>query len=79
MHRRRENKVVIRKDEDLMIISGDDSEGEPPVPMPNTEVKPFNADNTWLETAREDRKLPDPMKRTATAVLFFLCCDGRAF
>ena len=27
----------------------------PPVPIPNTEVKPLYADNTWLATAREDR------------------------
>ena len=28
---------------------------EPPVPIPNTEVKLQSADNTWLATAREDR------------------------
>ena len=26
-----------------------------PVPIPNTEVKLRSADNTWRETAREDR------------------------
>ena len=30
-----------------------------PVPIPNTEVKPRNADDTVLETARESRWLPD--------------------
>ena len=35
--------------------SGDDSKGDPPVPMPNTEVKPLNVDDTWRETARESR------------------------
>ena len=40
-------------------ISGGDDEGVPPVPIPNTEVKPFSADGTWLETARESRSLPD--------------------
>ena len=30
----------------------------PPVPIPNTEVKPQHADGTWLETARESRSLP---------------------
>ena len=30
----------------------------PPVPIPNTAVKLTGADNTWLETAREDRQLP---------------------
>ena len=40
-------------------ISGDNSLRDPPVPIPNTEVKPFSADGTWLETARESRTLPD--------------------
>ncbi len=40
-------------------ISGDNSERDPPVPIPNTEVKPLSADGTWLETARESRTLPD--------------------
>ena len=40
-------------------LSGGDNEGVPPVPIPNTEVKPFSADGTWLETARESRSLPD--------------------
>ena len=31
--------------------------------MPNTEVKPFSADGTWLETTWESRTLPDSMKR----------------
>ena len=26
--------------------------------LPNTEVKPCSAENTWLATAREDRKMP---------------------
>ena len=44
-------------------ISGDYGERDPPVPMPNTEVKPFSADGTWLETTWESRTLPDSMKR----------------
>ena len=36
-------------------ISGVDSYGDPPVPIPNTAVKPVNAESTWLETAWEDR------------------------
>ena len=27
--------------------------GVPPVPIPNTEVKPLYADNTWLATGQE--------------------------
>ena len=33
--------------------------GVTPVPIPNTMVKTDAADNTWLETTREDRWLPD--------------------
>ena len=40
-------------------ISGGNGEREPPVPIPNTEVKPLSAESTWLETARENRTLPD--------------------
>ena len=50
--------------------SGGDSERDPPVPIPNTEVKPFSADGTWLETARESRTLPDSTKSLAFAGLF---------
>ena len=34
-----------------------DAEG-PPVPIPNTEVKLCYADNTCLETGRDDRSMP---------------------
>ena len=40
------------------IAGGNDGE-VPPVPIPNTEVKLSGAESTWLETAREDRSLPD--------------------
>ena len=40
-------------------ISGGNGEGVPPVPIPNTEVKPFSADGTWLDTARESRSPPE--------------------
>ena len=38
--------------------SGGDSGGDPPVPIPNTEVKPSSADGTWGESPRESRTLP---------------------
>ena len=44
-------------------ISGDAGEGDPPVLIPNTAVKPFSADSTWRETAREGRSLPDSTKQ----------------
>jgi hypothetical protein len=37
---------------------GDHGEGETPVPIPNTEVKPFSADGTAWATVRESRTLP---------------------
>ena len=40
-------------------ISGGNGEGVPPVPIPNTEVKPFSAENTSLETGWKDKTLPD--------------------
>ena len=44
-------------------IVGVNDEEVPPVPIPNTVVKLLGAENTWLETARENR---------ATPTLFFL-------
>ena len=44
-------------------ISGDDSEEDPPVPMPNTVVKLFSVDDTWWVTARESRELPEQKSR----------------
>ena len=40
----------------------DDTEG-PPVPIPNTEVKLSGAEDTWLETARENRYSPTLRQR----------------
>ena len=36
--------------------SADDDEVTP-VPMPNTEVKLISAENTWMETSWEDKKV----------------------
>ena len=51
--------------------------GVPPVPIPNTEVKPQHADGTWLETARESRSLPHSLSPLAVmqAGLFFNLSD----
>ena len=40
---------------DLYNHSGDDSIKDPPVLIPNTEVKLDYAQSTWLDTAWEDR------------------------
>ena len=50
-------------------ISGDYSLRVPPVPIPNTEVKPQHADGTWLETARESRSSPDSIQRSGIPVI----------
>ena len=39
-------------------ILGDHSEGDPPVPIPNTEVKPLSPDGTARASVWESRKLP---------------------
>ena len=41
-----------------MIEVGVDSEEGPPVPIPNTVVKLFSAENTWRAAAREDKATP---------------------
>ena len=38
--------------------------GDPPVLIPNTEVKPHRADGTCPETDRESRSLPNTTKKT---------------
>ena len=40
------------------VKSGDDGKEDPPVPMPNTEVKLLSVDDTWRATAWESRTLP---------------------
>ena len=55
--------------EDTKSLTGVDDDEDPPVPIPNTEVKlirventwletAIRVENTWLETAREDRTMP---------------------
>ena len=49
------NKVFSERSDHIVgVFNG---EG-PPVPIPNTEVKLTSADNTCLETDREDRSMP---------------------
>ena len=50
---------ALNKPNKLNTISGDNGKRDPPVPIPNTEVKPLRADGTWLATARESRSSPD--------------------
>ena len=62
--KKRSNRCAVVKVRDKNdIISGGNGEGVPPVPIPNTEVKPFSAESTWLDTAREDRSPPDSNRK----------------
>jgi hypothetical protein len=45
-------------------ISGGYIEEVTPVPIPNTVVKLFRADDTWRATARKNRTLPVLRKRS---------------
>ena len=46
-----------------------------PVPIPNTAVKLPGADDTWMETSRKNKSLPDYTKTQAVSawVLFLPC------
>ncbi len=60
-------------------VSGGDSKEDPPVPMPNTEVKLLNVDDTWRATARESRKLPDFASFVKRNPIFLHSSVGRAY
>ena len=47
----------------MTYLSGGDCKEDPPVPIPNTEVKLFYVDDTWWATAWESRKLPEHLAR----------------
>ena len=65
-------RVLIGRGLDLRIISfhlfirfsgyislvGANGGEDPPVPIPNTEVKLTSVEDTWLATARENRAVP---------------------
>ena len=51
------------------IVGVDYGEG-PPVPISNTVVKLAGADNTWLETAREDKLTPTQKAASESLRLF---------
>ena len=48
---------------------------ETPVPMPNTMVKTYTADDTWWETAWESRWLPESIAGCSVAWLARLIWD----
>ena len=52
-------------------IVGVNNDEDPPVPIPNTEVKLIRVDNTWREAAREDRSAPTQRKERRLCLLSF--------
>ena len=50
--------------------SGDNEAEDPPVPIPNTEVKLCVAESTMRDTAWEDRELPDSNQKSTSNI----CC-----
>ena len=52
--------------------TGDNGEGETPVPIPNTAVKPFCAESTELDTTWEGRTLPVTKRSDSKSCRFFL-------
>ena len=51
--------------------SGGNGGRDPPVLIPNTEVKPTSADGTWLDTTWESRTSPVPIKKQTVISLLF--------
>ena len=56
----------------MLKFLGDNDEEGTPVPIPNTAVKLFDAENTWWVTAWENRKSPG-------FIIFLVSSVGRAF
>ena len=50
-------------------IIGVNDDEDPPVPIPNTEVKLIRAEDTWREAAREDRSTPIQMSSTVSEMV----------
>ena len=55
-----------------MVMAGVDDGEDPPVPIPNTEVKLTSVENTWRVTARENRAVPTQKKNHSKEWFFFI-------
>ena len=53
------DEILYEVNTSMIYQSGGNSERVPPVPIPNTVVKPFSADGTWLVAAWESMTSPD--------------------
>ena len=60
-------------------IVGVNDDEVPPVPIPNTTVKLISAEDTWMETSRENRSVPTLLAEAAMSRQIFLNSSvGRA-
>ena len=55
-------------------ITGANGDEVTPVPIPNTEVKLISVENTWLETAWEDRAAPVQKQKGLSYQTFLAYC-----
>ena len=75
------NRMAEQASHTRIRFSGGHNEKETPVPIPNTAVKLLSADDTWLETARENRSLPELYQGPVLKRTGLLLCqkDGLAW
>ena len=71
LHFPEEYDIILKSGRSPARVGVDDDEG-PPVPIPNTEVKLIGAENTWLVTAWENRKMPTYKPPFKGGFLFFV-------
>ena len=60
-------EIVLSNCTPIIPVFGGDSVGVTPVPIPNTEVKPYSADDTAWETMWESRSPPEYFSAKAPA------------
>ena len=63
--------MVKRSREKLLTVGVDGEEG-PPVPIPNTVVKLFCAEDTWRAAARENKAMPTQTMQPLNRVVVFI-------
>ncbi len=72
--------AAVRRIEPVHVpILGDLSEGVPPVPIPNTEVKPFSPDCTARASVWETRKSPGYINKKPDPLVGLFCVYASPF
>ena len=59
--------------------NGGNSDGDPPLPIPNREVKPVSADGTAIPSGRVGSRQPSETFRRNSGGLFFMPIDYQRF